>query len=141
MSERGRHEPPHGRGPLQVQEFQLPFSKEAPAIGRRIVEEHLVPLLPEERGEELRLMASELVSNAVRHGEPLPDGTLRLLLDRDTDAIRVAVADGGTHLVADELTFEQNEDRHLGLYILDNHADAWGFSLDGVKAVWFKVAL
>ncbi len=129
--------PPFGRsrGSMQAQEFQLPFSAEAPAIARRIIEEHLVPLLPEERGDDVRLMTSELVSNAVRHAAPsYGDATIELLIDRDEDSVRVAVVDGGLHLDADGLTFEQHEDGHLGLYILDNHADGWGFSLSAPKA-------
>ena len=124
---------------MQSHEFQLPFSNEAPAIARRIVEEHVVPLLPTDRGDDLVLMTSEVVANAVRHSVPDGDGTIQILLETDDDAIRVAVVDGGTHLDPELLAFEQSADRHLGLFILDSQADGWGFSLDGVKGVWFTV--
>ena len=121
------------------QEYRLPHSAEAPALARRLVEEHLAPLLSEDQAADLVLMTSELVSNAVKHSPPEPDGVHRLLFELDQTSIRVGVTDGGRHLDAEEVGFETNADRRLGLYIVDARADAWGFSLDGVKGVWFKV--
>jgi anti-sigma regulatory factor (Ser/Thr protein kinase) len=85
------------------------------------------------------LLTSELVANAVRHSEPLPDGTIGLLLDITGDTVRVAIADGGKHLAPDELAFETGSDGHFGMFLTDQRSSAWGFSLDGVKAVWFEV--
>lgn len=120
-------------------EYRLPHSEEAPALARRLVEEHLSPLLPQERADDLVLMTSELVANAVRHSPPLPDGGHDLLFERTNGEIRVAVTDGGRHLDPDALGFGTQADGHFGMFIIDRHADGWGFSLDGVKGVWFKV--
>lgn len=100
-----------------------------------------MPLLPQRRGEELLLLVSELVSNAVRHSDPLPDGTIGLQLERTPGTIRVAVTDGGKHLVPDGLAFHTEENGHFGLFFVDRYADRWGFSLDGVKGVWIMVDL
>ena len=121
------------------QEYRLPHSPEAAALARRLVEEHLSPMLSEERAADLIVMTSELVSNAVRHSPPLANGTHQLLFEVDADAIRVAVTDGGTHLEADALGFDALGDDRFGMVFLDSWADGWGFSLDGVKGVWFTV--
>ncbi len=120
-------------------EYRLPHSAEAPALARRLVEEHLSPLLPEERAADLILMTSEIVANAVRHSPPVAHGGHDLLFERTNGAIRVAVTDGGRHLDPDEIGFGTQGDGHFGMYIVDRHADAWVFSLDGVKGVWFTV--
>ena len=130
-----------GKKPVvrDAQKYRLPHSPEAPALARCLVEEHLSPLLPDERGAELILMTSEIVANAVRHSPPLPDGGHDLLFETRNGAILVAVTDGGRHLDPDQIAFGTRGDGHFGMYIVDRHADAWGFSLDGVKGVWFRV--
>ncbi len=127
--------------PVQVLEFHLPHSEEAPTLARRLVEEQLMPLLPGHRADELLLLVSELVTNAVRHSEPLDDGTIGLHFERTPNSVRVAVTDGGNHLVPDGLGFHTESNGHFGLFFVDKYADRWGFSLDGVKGVWFMVDL
>jgi anti-sigma regulatory factor (Ser/Thr protein kinase) len=122
---------------VQSLEFHLPHAAESPALARRLVEEQLTPLLPEPKQDTLLLLVSELVANAVRHAEPLPDGTVGLQIERSEDSVRVAVTDGGKHLVPDGLAFHTEENGHFGLFFVDRYADRWGFSLDGVKGVWF----
>jgi anti-sigma regulatory factor (Ser/Thr protein kinase) len=96
-------------------------------------------MLDEERAADLIVLTSEIVSNAVRHSPPLADGSHQLLFAIDADAIRVAVTDGGNHLDPNEIAFEGPGDDRFGMVFLDRWADGWGFSLDGVKGVWFKV--
>lgn len=123
------------------QEYRLPHSADAPALARRLVEEHLSPLAPDDRAGDLVLMTSEMAANAVRHSPPLPEGGHQLLLERNNGVIRVAITDGGRHLNPEETAFDTRTDGHFGLFILDRCADGWGFSLDGVKGVWFEVRL
>jgi anti-sigma regulatory factor (Ser/Thr protein kinase) len=126
-------------GRVQSRDFSLPYSSAAAAIARRLADEELGPLLTPERAIDLRLLVTELVTNAVRHSWPLPDGTIGLHLALDDDRIRVAVTDGGSHLEPDRLSFDTATDRHFGMYLVDTRADGWGFSLDGVKGVWFEL--
>ena len=132
---------PASEHPLKMQMFKLPYSSDAPGTARRIVEEQLAPLFPQERADELIQVVSELAANAVRLSPPLEDGTIGLLLERYDDKVYVAVIDGGTHLVPDELTFERRSDERFGLFVVDAFADGWGFSLDGVKGVWVEMEL
>jgi hypothetical protein len=39
------------------------------------------------------------------------------------------------------LAFHTEANGHFGLFFVDRYADRWGFSLDGVKGVWFMVDL
>ena len=126
---------------VESQDFALPHSSEAAVLARRIVEEQLAPLLTPDRARELRLLTTELVTNALRHSPPLPDGTIGLHLERDDHSIRVGVTDGGTHLDPNALTFDTAADGEFGMYFVDHLADRWGFSLDGVKGVWFGMDL
>jgi anti-sigma regulatory factor (Ser/Thr protein kinase) len=126
---------------MERQVYRLPHSDEAPALARRLIEEHLAPLIPEDRAGDLVLMTSELVANAVRHSPPTEDGGHELLFERDDQSIRVAITDGGKHLLPDGIGFEGKSDGHFGMFIVDSRSDGWGFSLDGVKGVWFRVDL
>jgi anti-sigma regulatory factor (Ser/Thr protein kinase) len=139
-------EPRNGRSDgvgdgVESQDFALPYSSDAAVLARRIVEEQLGPLLSPARASDLRLLTTELVTNALRHSPPLPDGTIGLHVERDDHSIRVGVSDGGTHLDPDALTFHTEADGEFGMYFVDRLADRWGFSLDGVKGVWFGMDL
>jgi anti-sigma regulatory factor (Ser/Thr protein kinase) len=124
---------------VQQREFHLVHSPDAPASARRVLEEQVDWLPGEERLDDLVLLTSELVANALRHSDPLPDGTIGLLLDISDEVVRVAVTDGGNHLAPDELAFESRSDGHFGMFLLDQRSNGWGFSLDGLKGVWFEI--
>lgn len=85
------------------------------------------------------MLVSELVTNAVKHAPPEPDGTIVLRLERDRDVIRVIVRDGGTHVDPNLAGFDSPADGHYGLFFVDTHADRWGFSIDGDKGFWFEM--
>ena len=124
---------------MERQTYLLPHDPDATGIARRLVEEHLSPLLEEERADDLVLMTSEVVANAIRHSPALPNGGHDLLFEVDDESIRIAVTAGGRHLDADSTGFETPTDSRYGLFIIDGRSDRWGFSLDGVKGVWFMV--
>lgn len=84
-------------------------------------------------------MVSELVSNAVKHAPPEPDGTIVLQLERNSAFVRVVVRDGGTHVDPNLAGFDSPSDGHYGLFFVDTHADRWGFSIDGDKGFWFEM--
>ena len=51
--------------------------------------------LPEELVGEAEIVASELLTNAVRHARPLSDGTLRVRWKIRADVVEIEVTDGG----------------------------------------------
>jgi anti-sigma regulatory factor (Ser/Thr protein kinase) len=71
-------------------QIELDDSLRSPARARKLTAEMVAELHLEPLGDELALIVSELVTNAVRHAEP----PVRLEIQADDDRITVAVADG-----------------------------------------------
>ena len=82
--------------------------------------------------EDVSLMVSELVTNALHHGT----GTITLRVDTEADAIRVEVSDEGNAALAPS----PNPGAHggWGLRIVEQLADDWGV-LEGSTKVWFRL--
>lgn len=87
------------------------------------------------RAEDLALVVSELVTNAVRHG---PDGELELRLEGTGSMIRIEVSDGGTATFAwpPEIT-----DGHWGLNLVSIFSDRAGVIRDPSNCVWCELDL
>jgi serine/threonine-protein kinase RsbW len=116
--------------------WRLRFDKTAPGTARGLIRESVG--VPIGRLDELLLLANEIVTNALVHGGPEPDGQIGLRLERDARTVRVIATDGGHHFEPE--LGEPGWDRpHFGLYLLDEMADRWGVSIDGQKAVWFEI--
>jgi anti-sigma regulatory factor (Ser/Thr protein kinase) len=124
---------------VDAHEHRLPHSPSSATLARTLAEEELGPYLTSDRAEDLRLLVSELVTNAVKHAPPESDGTIVLLLERDGGVVRVVVRDGGTHVDPDLADFDSPSDGHYGLFFVDTRADRWGFSIDGDKGFWFEM--
>jgi anti-sigma regulatory factor (Ser/Thr protein kinase) len=117
-------------------EWRLRVDESAPSTARGLIRDRVG--LPTDRLEELLLLVNEIVTNAVMHGSPEPDGQIGLRLEHDARTIRVIATDGGHHF--EPVLGQPSSDRpHFGLYLLDELADRWGVSIDGQKAVWFEM--
>jgi hypothetical protein len=105
---------------------------EAPAIARRFATESVGASLREADLEIVRLLVSEVVSNAVVH----VGGWMHVSIDTTASAIRVEVTDGeGGDVPLRPTGFED-----FGLRLLDGLAARWGTDPRGHgKAVWFEV--
>lgn len=112
------------------------FDKTAPGTARELIRE--TAGVPTDRLDELVLLVNEVVTNAVVHGSPEPDGQVGLRLEREARTVRVVATDGGHHFQP-ELAELGRERPHFGLYLIDEIADRWGVSVDGKKAVWFEL--
>jgi two-component sensor histidine kinase len=109
----------------------------APGLARQLASDHAHGRLAPEPADEFVLMVSELVGNAVRHGQPEQDGQIGLRLEADDSIVRAVVSDGAAPFSYP--TGGMGRD-HLGLHIVQRLADRWGLDeLDGGKAVWFEV--
>jgi two-component sensor histidine kinase len=95
--------------------------------------------LPSSVRDDVLLLVTELVSNAVRHSSAGPDGLVRVELRRGTDMVRVAVSDEGTGFLA-KAPRERNEAEGWGLALIDRIADRWAVTptASGTCA-WFEI--
>jgi len=103
---------------------------------RQYVQAGLVDSFPGDRLDDLVLIVSEVVTNAVLHGAP--PGTLGIFL---SDAlVRIEVSDSSS--AAPVLgTFHHESQRGRGMALLDSLSDRWGAVVgpgEG-KIVWFEV--
>jgi histidine kinase-like protein len=76
-------------------EFVLRGDAEAAWVARRAIAEN-DPALPGPLLDDLSLLVTELVTNAVRHEGATADGAIQIEIQRRGDCIRVDVVDPGT---------------------------------------------
>jgi PAS domain S-box-containing protein len=110
----------------------------APAAARHALDDLVAGALDEASLENARLLASELVTNAVRHGPSGPslDVCLRVVV-RDA-TVRVEVIDDGPGFVPPGRR-EPREVGGWGLVLVDRVADRWGVEEGGPTTVWFEI--
>jgi anti-sigma regulatory factor (Ser/Thr protein kinase) len=115
---------------------QLPRDDSCPAVARRLLEEHVHEDFSDEEREGAMLIVSELVTNALVHGQ----GTILLSLCRTDDVLRIEVSDEGQPDHIDVLPVKQRGDRGRGLWIVEQLATDWGAEA-GTGQVWAEVAI
>ena len=122
--------------PPQVR-HTFPHGPEAAAAARDAVDAALATrashALP-----DLRLLVSELVTNAVRHGEER-EGAVELALNMDDGRLRVEVCDGGRGFVPAPRDPDRTTPGGWGLMVVDRLADRWGVEDAGGTRVWFEM--
>ena len=109
----------------------LPRDRTAPRRARDLIHEHAAAL-GGERLDAAALLISELVTNAVLHGE----GPIGLTIDVDGRGARFTVSDdgGGTPTVRDD----PGPDGGWGLRLVSQIARRWGVE-PGRTRVWFEL--
>lgn len=113
----------------------LPRSATAPAIARGFVTSTLAAWAVCDAFSDIPLLASELVTNAVRHAK----GDVGISLRLESDRLRVAVSDSSDKLpIMSNLA--ETRDGGWGLHIVDRLASSWGLEADGEgKTIWCEV--
>jgi anti-sigma regulatory factor (Ser/Thr protein kinase) len=98
--------------------------------------------LPTTVRDDVLLLVSELVTNAVRHAGAGPDRPVRLQLRRGLRRVRVAVADEGPGFTWHRTTSAgRKESGGWGLFFVDRLADCWGVERTPTGSrVWFEIA-
>jgi anti-sigma regulatory factor (Ser/Thr protein kinase) len=117
-----------------VFEVQLPRASEAPGCARLRLEEWFAAELDQAGLGTAKLLASELVTNAVLHGAG--EITLRAALDDDRLLVEVIDQGSGFERVVGEQNFEKIGG--WGLHIVDTEASRWGVH-EGTTHVWFEL--
>jgi anti-sigma regulatory factor (Ser/Thr protein kinase) len=110
------------------------------AAARRFVSETLGAAWPSGVVDDVRLLVSEVVSNAIVHGGKDGEGRIDLTIEEGSDGVRVEVTDAGDGF--DPGSIERGgDDSGFGLSFVDRLSRAWGVThRDGSFVVWFEVA-
>ncbi len=115
---------------------ELPKAPEAPAEARRMVERLCDRLTPAQL-DTVRLLVTEVVTNAVRHVDR--DGALGLRLSVRGDRVRVEVVDPGTGFEPRQRTADSPLGGSWGLHFLEVLSDCWGIDRGERNTVWFEL--
>lgn len=97
-------------------------------------------VLPEPVREDVALVASELLGNALRHASSLPDGQLAVAWGMGELGVEIAVTDGGGATTPGVLDAGPDETGGRGLSIVESVAARWGVEQHGTQTtVWAVV--
>ena len=122
--------------------LDVPVEAEAAAIAREVVARALVEVpIPEERIEDLRLLTSEIVTNAVRHAGLAQEDTIGVAVDVSERRVRVEVADDGPGFDPSDLSESSERVGGWGLRLVRQLSDRWGVIRNEPNLVWFEVSL
>ena len=120
-------------------EIELPRALESAATARQAVGE-LSGSLPEDVLGDVRLLVSELVTNALRHAGLTDDERIALAVGVTDTAVRVEVTDHGRGFDPRAVPSDPENAEGWGLYLVATLSDRWGAeSDDRATRVWFEL--
>ena len=119
-------------------ELALPRTSESPSAARHAVD-RLGGHFPAERLGDVRLLVSELVTNAIRHAGLGEREEIRLLMQESPGGLRVEVGDPGTGFDWTGRELGATEAGGWGLYLVAELADRWGVERGSDTCVWFEL--
>jgi anti-sigma regulatory factor (Ser/Thr protein kinase) len=112
---------------------------EAPGLARRAIAAN-APTLPASVHDDVSLLVTELVTNALRHGGAAADRPVQVEFRRQADRIRVEVVDPGTDFAPPAPPTGGDESGGWGLFLVDRIAARWGVCpAPAGTCVWFEV--
>jgi anti-sigma regulatory factor (Ser/Thr protein kinase) len=119
-------------------EVKLASAADSAAEARHALAE-LSGRVADERLHDVRLLVSELVTNAVRHADLAPEEAIRLIVEESAGGLRVEVHDPGRGFDWTGRDRGAEEPGGWGLYLVETLADRWGVDRNDVTTVWFEV--
>jgi anti-sigma regulatory factor (Ser/Thr protein kinase) len=99
--------------------------------------------LPSGLLEDAKLLASELVTNSVRHAGLRPEDQIHVRAQWAI-SLRVVVIDGPSapdSKVAGAIRPAPGADSGFGLYLVDQIASRWGTNMGGGRGYWFELSV
>jgi PAS domain S-box-containing protein len=118
--------------------ISIPSNPQAPSRARRAVE-RLCGSLEATVVEQLKLLATELVTNSCRHAAAKGD-PIALVLGIDEGLVRLSVTDTGPGFDAPSGRPDPDGESGRGLFIVDAIADHWGVDRVGGTRVWLELS-
>jgi anti-sigma regulatory factor (Ser/Thr protein kinase) len=119
-------------------ELELPVSPEAASEARHALDD-VAGELTDGRLRDVRLLVSELVTNAVRHANLETGDIIVLVIDVGDSMLRVEVHDPGGGFVPSAPSPDPARPSGWGLYLVSELADRWGVDSDERTLVWFEL--
>jgi anti-sigma regulatory factor (Ser/Thr protein kinase) len=119
-------------------ERRLPVTPEAAAEARNALGD-VLGALPDGRERDVRLLVSELVTNAVRHANLDESDVIVLVIESEDRVLRVEVHDPGGGFVPTAPSPDPARPSGWGLYLVAELADRWGVDSDDRTLVWFEL--
>jgi anti-sigma regulatory factor (Ser/Thr protein kinase) len=121
--------------------LRLPRDPHAAALARQELDRLGAGLAPDLL-QDARLVVSELVTNAVRHGSAGPTPWIELTCELTTSHLRIEVADSGGGSSRPTVQPRQaDRPSGWGLYLVQRLADHWGVREGEGTLVWCELAL
>ena len=118
------------------QSFTLPPAPQAVAEARERVMTLAEPFVEDRRLSDLRLVISEVITNAVRHGG---DGDLLIAVTPRPEFLCVQVTDTGDGFAPRPRAYTPDEDGGFGLFLIERLTRRWGLTReDDNTRVWFE---
>lgn len=121
--------------------FTLQPDAHAPGTARHELTERLAGHLPAGRIDDVLLLATELVTNSVRHSPASGEGTIGVAVRRGSERIRVEVSDPGSGFDHEPHRPGTLSEGGRGLFLVDALADRWGMGDGSQTTVWFELSL
>ncbi len=118
----------------QTLDLTLPPEPESVAEARTRVLDAVRPALDDGQVETVRLLVSELVTNAVRHGGR--DEPVEVHAHWNSE-VRIEVIDHGAGFSPAPRAGGFDEPGGFGLYLVGRLADRWGVETNASTRVWF----
>ena len=124
---------------MEAIELTLPAVPTAITEARTKVTERLSRRIPLDALEDVRLLVTELITNAVRHGAVRPGDNLSVKAQVSGETVRIEVRDPGR-----DGEVKPRRPGPLGggygLYLVDRLARRWGVDHNDETVVWCEVA-
>lgn len=124
--------------------LRLPCAASAVGIARRRVRRELADVgVPAAALDDVDLVVSELLGNAVRHACPIAGGVLLLGWRIEDGELGLRVTDGGSGRAVEPREVAPLADSGRGLTIVDTLSSAWGVveHAGGLRTVWATLTL
>jgi anti-sigma regulatory factor (Ser/Thr protein kinase) len=109
----------------------------SPRQARVLARELLAEQLDGRRVNDLLVLVTELVTNAVRHAGLGPTDSIELRLSAAAGVVRAEVHDPGPGF--EPVEREPGPGGGFGLVLLRTLSDRWGISAAGPTCVWFEI--
>ena len=120
-------------------EISLEPAPAAATTGRTEVTERLAASLGSSMLEDVRLLVTELITNALRHGKLIPGDRVSVKASVDEGVVRIEVTDPGRD---GEVEPREPGARGggYGLYMVDQLSQRWGVESNEGTTVWCELS-